>query len=259
MAPKLVRRDVVVSLTTHGRRIAGVHKTIRSLLSQNESPGKIWLHVDADDEARIPSPLRALAGDVFEIRICEDVRSYTKLVPAMTALRGRDEVRWLVICDDDVVYPKEWLAEFQLGERDEGEAVAHRCHLVCYTRDGNFMRYSRWKKCAEAFAPSEDPFPTGSGGIAIPHLKVNPFFFETLKFLEWAPTSDDVWVYFMLKYSGVKLAHSGYTFSLREWPLFRADRLYKVNREPDEHGMTPNDRAMLRCREELAQHFGYLP
>jgi len=243
--------DVIVSLTTHGRRLRGVHRTIRSLLAQEVLPAKIWLFIGRENQGRVPSSLTTLVGERFEIKYCEDIRSYTKFVPAMEALHGSTTVRWLVLCDDDIVYPRRWLADFRLPERSLYEAVAHRCHLVSYSADGKYLRYARWRKDVNGFFADEDPFPTGSGGIAIPISQIDPYFFQTRDFLELAPTCDDVWVYHMLKCSAVKAVHSGCGFRLKEWPLDRRDRLYRINRESDGDGFTPNDHAMQRCQEAL--------
>jgi hypothetical protein len=213
------------------------------------------LFVGRQDEAGIPASLRKLTGELFEIRICDDLRSYTKMVPALRGPARKEGYKWLVVCDDDVIYPPNWLAAFDLPNRDDGVAVAHRCHIVSFDPHGDFMRYCRWPKAPKGFASSEELFPTGVGGIALPCQRIHPFFYETSHFLEWAPSSDDVWIYFMLKYSNLKLVHSGFHYKPYEWPLDRRDRLSKVNRRADEGGLTANDRAMLRCRDELQRRF----
>jgi glycosyltransferase involved in cell wall biosynthesis len=101
---------------------------------------------------------------------------------------------WVVICDDDIIYPPSWLEDFQLEKfQNTKTAIAHRCHKAFLDSNGDFLPYNSWSKM-DAKNRQFGLFPTGVGGIALPIKAINPFFFTTRIFLELAPTSDDVWI-----------------------------------------------------------------
>ena len=263
------RKDVVISMTSYGERLNGVIKTINSLLKQNVRADKIFLFISFEDELKVPSYLWDICGDYLKIIICEDIRSYKKIIPALELLDSYiNGYKWLVLCDDDIIYPPDWLSSFFLPDVPKITAYAHRCHLIKKDKYGAFLPYSKWKKNVSKsyynlmtfFKHGNELFATGAGGIAIPIELIDKYFYKSRKYLEWAPTSDDVWIYYMLKYSGIKLEHSGYRFELNEWTKNSEhydSRLWSINSERNESGLTPNDLALIACRDGLKNDFGY--
>jgi hypothetical protein len=96
----------IVSLTSYGKRLRMTAPyAIITLLNQSVRPDKIVLWVGHGDKENIPAIMNRLTKKGLEIRFCEDVKSYTKLVPA---LREFPE-DCIITSDDDIYYPKNWL------------------------------------------------------------------------------------------------------------------------------------------------------
>ena len=96
---------VIVSLTSIPSRLSILDITIASLLQQSLQPERIILWLNTEDKPRLPERLLALQGDCFQIHFCEGTSSYRKLLP--TLQRYKDKV--IVTCDDDMIYPANWL------------------------------------------------------------------------------------------------------------------------------------------------------
>jgi len=242
-------KNAVVSLTTFDKRIDGVEITIKSLLLQTILPSKIILYIGDEDKKLTPQSLKSLEGEIFEIKYCKDLRSYTKFIPLLNDLESQvHQYDWLVVCDDDIIYPENWFENFQLEKfQDEKIAIAHRCHKAFIDRNGDFLPYNSWNKI-DIKTYQFGLFPTGVGGIALPIKAINPFFFKTRIFLELAPTSDDVWIYFLLKLSGIRVFDTNSKLKLKEWVLRKRYRLSKINNQEGDDNLTPNDIALKKCK-----------
>ena len=101
--------QLIVSLTTFPARINTVHKTINTLLQQTVKPDKLilWLAKEqfANKEDDLPQNLLKLKDFGLEIKWCEDLRSYKKLVPTLREFPNDI----IVTADDDLYYQKDWL------------------------------------------------------------------------------------------------------------------------------------------------------
>lgn len=71
--------DLIVSLTSYGRRLYDVAYTIQSIMRQTQKPNRIILWIDRQDCDRIPSSLKRLQQRGLEIIPTEaNIRSYKK-------------------------------------------------------------------------------------------------------------------------------------------------------------------------------------
>lgn len=109
LAAELPRRDarphglpvpLVVSLTSYRPRFGTLALTLRSLLLQTVRPDAILLWIGHGDADAVPEEVRALCAHGVRIRTCEDLRCYTKLIPALR----EDPERCIVTVDDDTYY-----------------------------------------------------------------------------------------------------------------------------------------------------------
>lgn len=77
-------KQVVVSLTTHGSRLYDVHLAIESIMQGTIRPNKIILWISEKDKSvALPVYLQNQQMRGLEIKYCTDIRSYTKLIPAL--------------------------------------------------------------------------------------------------------------------------------------------------------------------------------
>ena len=100
-------KRIIVSLTTFPQRINTVHKTIKTLLNQTLKPNKVILYLALSQfekkEEELPNNLLKLKDYGLEIKWCEDIKSYKKLIPALEEFK--DDI--IITFDDDIYYPKD--------------------------------------------------------------------------------------------------------------------------------------------------------
>ena len=104
------QRQVIVSLTSFPAAIMYAARAIQSILDGTVLPDKIILYLTASQfpNKEIPVELQDLAtkNSIFEVRFYEEnIRSYTKLVPALKDFP--DAI--IVTVDDDIWYHKNML------------------------------------------------------------------------------------------------------------------------------------------------------
>lgn len=98
---KFCDHEVVVSLTTYGKRLYEVASTIESIMQGTMKPNRIvlWLEEGLKDTP-LPILLQRQQTRGLEIGYCEDLRSYKKLIP--TLIKYPDAV--IITIDDDAIY-----------------------------------------------------------------------------------------------------------------------------------------------------------
>lgn len=188
---------ILVSFTTFPARANQAHLVILSVLAGEKLPEKIVLYVCRTTHEMLAnrrSIIQMVNSGLVQLRIVQDVRSYTKLVYAIQEFVDA----CIVICDDDTAYPEYWLADL-LNSRaydDKKTIVSSRAHRVIRDAEGKMMPYSTWKREIGPGEQGSDIFPTGTGGVlyppgSMPSLTWNRDLFQTL-----APTADDVWFWY---------------------------------------------------------------
>jgi hypothetical protein len=188
----------IVTLTTYGKRLhTTTPYTIASLLRQQELPDKIILWVAYGTE--IPLVYEKLTRKGLEIRFCEDLKSYKKLIPALAQFP--EDV--LITADDDVYYPKNWFLKFKEAHEQYPDRIcAVRAHRFALSEDKCIEPYSEWKKEINAVCDTRYIFPTGVSGILYPPACLDARCMQAELFLRLAPQGDDIWFWAMAKLKG---------------------------------------------------------
>jgi hypothetical protein len=184
--------NIIISLTTHSKRINEVHLTIESLFRQTQKAGQIilWLSQKKFNDKNIPLILRKQVQRGLEIRYCQDAGAYTKLLPILKIV---DKKQLIITVDDDYIYP------YYMVEH------LYKTHLkypgcICYCKgrriaikNGIVQPYKQWKTTEAEYTPSLLNFARGVGGILYPpncfHKDIDNF--QVIQAL--APKADDVW------------------------------------------------------------------
>ena len=195
--------ELVVSLTTTPERVHTVHLTIESIFQQSEQPDKVilWLDDDNFDEKSIPSTLRKMQARGLDIRFCEDVKSYKKLIFTYEQCPEAN----IVTADDDLVYPNRWLEKlYKHHLKNPSCVVCHRAHWITLDNDGAILPYPKWDREIELTEPSYNVFPTGSGGVLYPPGSINELITDKEQFFQFAPSNDDFWFKAMTMLNGRK-------------------------------------------------------
>lgn len=199
---KYCPHEIIVSLTTYGRRLQDVCYTIESIMQQTMLPNRIVLNLDLPLEGCvIPIALQRQKERGLEIVEVEDIRSYKKLIPT---LRSNPE-SVIITIDDDAIY------EFDLIERlfnsymsNPDKISALRTHTIIF--DDNMMpvSYNAWDMCKDTADKPFRLFATGVGGVLYPPHSLADEVFNQDVFTSICPTADDVWFHAMAVLKGTE-------------------------------------------------------
>lgn len=198
---KYCAHEVIVSLTTYGKRMQDVCFTIESIMQQTMLPNKIVLNVDpASRENALPIALQKQIKRGLTIVVAEeDIRSYKKLIPTLKA----NPEAIIITIDDDVLY------EFDIIERlfnsyikNPKKVSALRTHSILLDENGLPLKYMDWNwESGEAYS-SYHLFATGVGGVLYPPHCLSEEVFNQNVFTKICPTADDVWFHAMALLNG---------------------------------------------------------
>lgn len=191
---------LVVSLTSYPPRFRTLALTIKSLLSQSVGPDRIVLWLAFGDTEKLPNDVLVLKDYGLEIRECDDLKPYKKIIPALEAFPDA----YITTADDDRYYPPNWLAALVEGQLSfPGSIVCHRARVMQFGADGMPQPYRSWYN---AFSPDDGPLmPTGYGGVLYPPHCLTPDVTLREVFLELAPTADDLWLKWMSAAAGTSV------------------------------------------------------
>ena len=227
-----------VSLTSYGYRAEHcVVNTIYSFVKQRVRPAKIllWLAEDEFSEHNLPQDLVFLKQYGLDIRFCEDLRSYKKLIPT---LRLKEKVNVMTV-DDDIYYSSNMIETFlKTAALHPHAIIVGHAFMPLLKAQGAFAPYTSWKPLFNVQRDEEYDhhlvFPIGYSGIYYPASIFDDEVLNSDVFLHYAPYADDVWFYVMGLRQGVQkvlIPKSPIRYYLTD--LFRQkrqkDRLHDVN------------------------------
>lgn len=206
--PNIIIDDIdrpIVSLTSYPARINTVYQTINSIIKQDIPPKKIVLYLAESQFPQrndsLPENLKCKINDIFEIRWCDDIRSYKKLIPAL--IDFPNDI--IITGDDDVIYPKDWIRTLLTGYYNDPSSV--QCLRARYMvfENNKFSEYSKFRLIKNDMKPSFLILQTGLGGC----LYTKDMFFEDVckkeLFTKLCPDGDDLWFWAMAVIKGTKI------------------------------------------------------
>lgn len=196
--PVVGNADANVSLTSYGKRIATVWKTIETIGMGTARPRRLilWLD-DAASIADPPASLERLKVRGLEIRHCHDYGPHKKYFPYVKEILPDEPTRTLVTADDDAYYPPDWLAELLAAHRSD-QVTAFRARV---RSDGV---YRSWPMCTTTEA-SERVFATGVSGVAYPPRLLHVLGARGDAFTTVCPRADDYWLHYAAVATGVPI------------------------------------------------------
>lgn len=215
------RPSLVVTFTSYGRRVGTtVIHVLKSLLLQSHRPDRIvlWLDNVNFSSENIPLKLARFCSKYgVEIRFCEDIRSYKKLVPALELCP--DDI--LVTVDDDLVYKRDFLKSLYEAHLQTPTQILCTLAHCPRVKDGYFLPYREWKQNVTKMG-NEAVFPLGGAGTLYPPHSLFKDVSNKELFMKLAPQADDIWFWAMAVMAGTKhrLIDFGYAF-------YQIDLLYQ--------------------------------
>ena len=203
---RLCDHEVVVSLTTFGKRIFDVPLAIESIMRGTIKPNRIvlWLSGDEFKGKPLPKLLELQKARGLQVEFCEDLRSYKKLIPS---LRLYPEA-CIITIDDDAIYGSDLVERLVFSHREKPNAIcACRIHKVKLAQDGRPLSYLNWDHCVESSGNSNLIFPTTGGGTLFPPGCFSQEAFNHKVFMDICPYADDIWFYAMRLMNDIPVTH----------------------------------------------------
>lgn len=188
---KYGQNEVIVSLTTYGKRIHEVAFSIESLMQQSMKANRIVLWLDESFKGQpLPNLLIMQQKRGLEIAYCTDIRSFTKLIPQMQTTP--DAV--IITIDDDILYDYDVLEHLILAYLSSPQMI-HSCrvHRMLFDSNGKLMPYNQWDSRCSQLGTDKCNFLTGVGGVLYPPHSLDDEVFNQNVFLDICPDADDVW------------------------------------------------------------------
>ena len=235
-------KEIIVSLTTHGRRLYEVYLAIESIMQGSRKPNRIvlWLSKDLQREL-LPLTLVNQIKRGLVVKYTEDLGPYTKLIPALTEYP--DSI--IVTIDDDILYPYDTLELLFSSYHKYPQCIcANRIMDIKLDSQGNPTSLPSWKELEDKDRRSKLNFFEGVGGVLYPP---HSFTLEVLNlsvFTAICPTADDVWFNCMAllsKTSVVPANHHYFRFPLLINESIQDSALWRIN---NSNKITPNDKQL---------------
>lgn len=244
-------KEVIVSLTSYGNRIYDVYLAIESIMQGTIKPNRIilWLSDELKNE-KLPKTLQMQATRGLEVEYCKDIRSYTKLIPALR--KYPDSI--IITIDDDAIYDFDIVEKLvKAYQKYPYDIHANRIHRITVDDRGEIESYNNWKWCYNDYDVSSFNFLTGVGGVLYPPNSLDNAVFDKDVFLNICKTADDVWFYLMALKKGT-LVRKVYTHSSK-------GEDYTVNNSPAEIGLLEKNTDRVCCQNDIQfkavmKHYG---
>ena len=198
-------KEVIVSLTTFGKRINEVYLAIESIMQGSIKPNRIilWLAEDEFKGRRLPTTLINQQKRGLDIKYCEDIKSYKKIIPALSKYPDS----YIVTIDDDMMYEFDLLENLIQAHLENPEDIcACRMHRITLNEHKKPNSYLKWN--LEIYPDNKSPrhfLTTGGGTLFPPHCFTDEVFNQEA-FMSLCPNADDIWINAMIWLSGRKVA-----------------------------------------------------
>lgn len=205
-ASHISSEEVIVSLTTHDYRIYDVYLAIESIMQGSILPNRIILWLSNDyKNFTLPVTLQKQMSRGLEIRYCEDIRSYTKLLPALTEFPDSA----IVTIDDDIIYPMDMLEQLVNAHNTSERCIcANWVHNIPDHLKEKYVSLLDWPMATGSVAESPLLFFEGFGGVLYPPDSLAKEVFDRDVFLDICRNADDVWFNAMSLLKRTKVRYS---------------------------------------------------
>lgn len=190
-SPKLI-----VSLTSYPGRIHVVEQTIESILRQSLKPDAVilWLADSQfpNKEKSLPKSLLRYKKFGLQVRWCDDLKSYKKLIPALKEFP--DDI--IVTADDDIIFWENWLEAMYASYLKHPDCIhGHHAYFYQFDEELNLLKTS--VNNTIGVLNSTNILGSGAGILFPSHSLAEEATIED--FMKIAPSNDDMWWWAMAK------------------------------------------------------------
>lgn len=187
---KYFDHQVIVSLTTYGKRLYDVAFTIESIMQQSMKANKIvlWLEDGLKDKP-LPHALINQQKRGLEIEYCKDIRSYKKLIPSLRKYPNDA----IITVDDDLLYEFDMVESLITAYREQPHYI-HCCrkHMILI-KDNQLKPYNEWVRADCELGVNRLNFFTGGAGTLYPPHCLDQEVMNEGIFMDICKYADDVW------------------------------------------------------------------
>lgn len=203
--------EVIVSLTTHGKRIETVYLAIESIMQQTLKPNRIilWLCKDEFAGKHLPILLTNMQSRGLEIRYCQDFKSYKKLLPTLKEFPNAT----IITFDDDIIYPQDIIEKLYFTHVEYPMDIVYaRGHEITTDENGEIQPYDSWDFETKK-SHGINILPTGGAGCLYPPHCFHKDILNWDIIKENCPYADDIWFRTMTLLNN-RIARNGYQTKL---------------------------------------------
>lgn len=199
--------SLIVSLTSFPQRIGTAHYSINTLLNQSLKPDKVilWLADKQfpNKEKDLPKEIMRLLEFGLEIKWCEDLKSYKKLLPALKEFPN--EI--IVTADDDIYYEEDWLQNLYETHLANPKCICVQRPRRLALEGGKIKPLSaRKSEAIDLSKPSYLNQMLGGSGCLYPPNSLYKDVFDIEKIFRLLPTNDDIYFWAMAILNRTKIA-----------------------------------------------------
>lgn len=201
--------ELVVSLTSYGKRLETVHLAIKSIMYQTFKADKILLYIaEEDSEREIGKEEELVKAGLIIRRGVRDLKPHKKYFYAMQEFK--ESV--IVTIDDDVLYDDRLLEKLYKKHTEYPDSViCMRGHRMT-KENGKVAPYEFWEGEVVSAMPEKGICATGVGGILYPCGKYREAFLDEKGIKETSLYGDDLWLKVIELIWGIS------TYSIGEFP-----------------------------------------
>lgn len=225
---------IIVSLTSYPKRIKTVHLTINTLLSQTLKPDKIILWLSEEEfhnkNKDLPEDLLQLEALGLTIKWCENLKSYKKLVPALTEYPNDI----IITVDDDLYFENDTLESLYNSYLQHPEDI--HVHRVMRVKTGKKDELIPIPSRKHFYLTYENPSflnqLMGGSGCLFPPNCLHKDVLNITKIKSLIPTHDDVyfWVMAVLNRTKIRVV-KGFNAHLHYIDDTKSSGLCKINKK----------------------------
>lgn len=203
--------EVIVSLTSFGKRINEVYLAIESIMQGTLKPNRIvlWLAENEFREKVLPQTLQRQQKRGLQIEFCDDIKSYKKIIPTIEKYPDA----CIVTIDDDVMYEFDLLENLiRTHQEKPNDICACRMHRITLDEQNRPQSYLKWDMLVYPEKRSNLHFLTSGGGTLFPPHCFTDEMKNQEAFMQLCPYADDIWINAMILLSGKQISKA-YTHS----------------------------------------------
>lgn len=197
---------MIISLSSFPARLPYIAPCLKSLVAQKRAGDTIlvWLGKEQfphgeDDIPETIRPYLASNGGCVDVRFTDDIRSFTKLLPSLTAFPNDT----IITVDDDVAYAPQTIDILKKAHAQNPTAIFAHAVSDLFCSHGDWHRTTG----THGFFTSPQPLRMmlGIGAVLYPPHSLGKLAFDRKLFQRLCPTNDDIWFWYCAAKNGTSI------------------------------------------------------